>query len=659
MPRREILVVGLILLTLTTFWRVNLNGFVGYDDPDYITSNEIIKQGLSKETLEWAFGNVHGENTYWHPLTWVSHMIDIELFGMNAAGHHLMSLAFHMASAVVLFLLLQSMTGALWRSAMVAALFAIHPLQVESVAWATERKNVLSTLFWMLTLYFYGRYVKAPNATRYLCSLISFALGLMCKPALVPLPFVLLLLDYWPLRRFVPFLKLKTCESACAAAVPAPVSNRQIILEKLPFFVLAIASSLLTLAGHQSLGMLGEQATPPPLLKWGNVVLSYVRYLGKALFPNDLAVFYPFPRSIEPDAIVACIVLLFAISAVALWQFQRRPYIAVGWFWFLGVLTPTIGIVYVGIQAMADRFVYVPVVGLFIALVWGVGEAFQRLKVPMTVAWITALAVLGTLVSTSMAQVGYWKNDYTLFERARTVTRDNYMAYTAVGGILLREGKIDEAMDYFRTAQQFQPGFADTYYSIGIAMFKRNDMPAAITNFEQALKLRPIYPEARLNLALALQSTERLDESVENYQLYLRARPESADAHLGIGNALLTGGRFKEAIEHFREAIRLNPKASGAMARLAWILATHADDKIRNGTEALRLAQEACRLTNYQHVQTVNTLAAAYAESGDFDSAVKTAQQALDLAKSQGESRLVAVIENLRQRYVRREAYRE
>jgi protein O-mannosyl-transferase len=657
---RAILAASLLVLTVATFWKVSQNGFVGYDDPDYLTSNDIIKRGISKSGLVWAFSKLHGEQTYWHPITWLSHMADVQLFGMNPGAHHLVSLVVHCATVLLLFVLLQTMTGALWRSALVASLFAIHPLQVESVAWATERKNVLSTFFFVLTLCFYVRYTRFPTIWRYLVSLLTFGIGLMCKPAIVPLPGVLMLLDYWPLRRFtLTFARPFVVSSKEGTSNIVPTSAKWLILEKLPFAALAIASSLLTLSAHRGLGMLQDASAPPPNLQWANVLLSYVRYIGKTLWPTDLAVFYPYPTSIPIDVTIVCGLLLITVTAACLWQLRKRPYLAVGWLWFLGVSIPTIGLIPVGLQAMADRFAYVPVAGLFVAAAWGLADLVKRFHVPTILVALLSGTSIAALASASFKQVDYWKNDYTLFERARTATHNNFMAYTAVGGVLLRQGQFEEAMRYFTIAQSIEPGFPDTYFSLGVAMYMRSNLEGAITNFQHALQLRSDYPEARLNLALALQTSGRLNESIENYRLFLRIRPHFAQAHFTVANLLLTSGRTVEATDHLREVIRLDPKSSGAMARLAWILATHSDSSLRNGLEAIRLAKEACELTKYQHVQTVNTLAAAYAETERFDLAVRTAEQALDLAKSKGEINLLPIIEDLRDRYRRREPYRE
>ena len=379
MKRTTLVAVGLVLLTAAIFCRVGSLEFLSYDDPDYITLNPIIQKGLSGEGLAWAFGKIHGQETYWHPITWVSHMLDVEMFGLRPGGHHLVSLAFHIANVVLLFVMLNAATGALWRSALVAALFAIHPLQVESVAWITERKNVLSTFFWMLTLWFYVGYTRAPGTGRYLASLGSYAIGLMCKPALVPLPAVLLLLDYWPLRRLT--FGSKTATPSPPVGVRRQPSLKKLLLEKLPFFALAIILSLITLSAHRGLGMINEAGAPPRSLEIGNIFVSYVRYLRKALWPSDLAVFYPFPTSLAADLVIGAVVILLAITALVLWQGKRKPYLAVGWFWFLGVLIPAIGIVRVGVQAMADRFVYVPIVGLFIAVVWWVADLLESRNV--------------------------------------------------------------------------------------------------------------------------------------------------------------------------------------------------------------------------------------------------------------------------------------
>jgi protein O-mannosyl-transferase len=650
-PRHYLVAAVLAILTFSTFLKVRENGFVGYDDPDYLTLNPIVRQGLTRDGLAWAFGKIHGEQTYWHPLTWVSHMLDVQLFGMNATAHHLVSLGLHTANAVLLFLVFRTMTGALWRSAVLAALFAVHPLQVESVAWATERKNVLSTFFGVLTLYSYVRYAKAiENGSRkswYIVTVVVFALGLMCKPALVPLPGVLVLLDYWPLRR-LPLQSFRT---------PGPLSR--ILVEKTPFFILSVGSIIITMLAHQGLGMLSEAAAVPKGLQWANVFLSYVKYVGKTIFPTNLAVFYPFPQAIDAGTVTLCILLLLALTVLAMFQREKRPYLLVGWLWFIGMLVPAIGVVHVGIQAMADRFVYVPIIGLFLCAVWGLTELLDRRHVITSVRAAFATIIIAVLGAISWSQIGYWKNDYSLFERARTVTRNNYMAYTAVGGVLLKQGQWAQAMEYFRIAREMEPTFADVYFSIGLAMAQKGQVTEAIANFQEAVRLKPFYPEAQLNLALMLQTAGQLDQSIVTYKQLLRVQRHSDQGHLGIGNALMIRGGVNEALDHLREAIRLNPQSSAAMARLAWILATHPNPNVRNGGEAVRLADQSCKLSGYAHTESLITLSAAYAENAQFSVAVHTADQALRSAHLKSETHLVRMIENLRNLYLTKQPYRE
>jgi protein O-mannosyl-transferase len=657
-PRHYLVAAVLAILTFSTFLKVRENGFVGYDDPDYLASNPIVRQGLTREGLTWAFGKIHGEQTYWHPLTWVSHMLDVQVFGMNAAAHHLVSLSLHTANAVLLFLVLRMMTGSLWRSAMVAALFAVHPIQVESVAWATERKNVLSTLFGMFTLYAYIRYVQTSDKERsrhwYILSTAFFALGLMCKPALVPLPGVLLLLDYWPLNRL----------NGKRLPVKVPSSNqrtllRTVLLEKIPFFIMAGASSIITMLAHRDLGMLSEAGAVPKSLQWANVFLSYVKYVANTIIPTNLAAFYPFPRTIDAHTLAVCIVLLAGITAMAVVQRYKRPYFLVGWLWFIGVLVPAIGVVHVGIQAMADRFAYVPIIGLFLCAVWSATDLLNRRQVPASVRTALATIIIAGLVAISWRQIGYWKNDYSLFERARTVTRNNYMAYTAVGGVLLKQGQWAQAMEYFRIAREMEPTFADVYFSIGVAMSQKGQVAEAITNLEEAVRLKPFYPEAQLNLALMLQTAGQLEQSIAIYEQLLRVQPRSDQAHLGIGNALMTRGRVNEALDHLHEAIRLNPQSSAAMARLAWILATHPDPNIRDGSQAVRLAEQSCNMSGYSHTESLITLSAAYAENAQFSPAVHIADQALRSAHLKHETHLIPMIENLRNLYQTEQPHRE
>lgn len=577
---RTVLVSALLLLlTLGTFWPVGRHDFINFDDPDYVTDNPQVQAGVTVQGLAWAFLNLHGLRTYWHPVTWVSHMLDCELFGLNPGPHHLVNLLFHVANVILLLLLLRRMTGSLWRSAVVAALFALHPLQVDTVAWIAERKNVLSTLFWFLTTLAYVRYAEAPNVRRYLVLLPLYGIGLMCKPALVTLPCTLLLLDFWPLRRFA--WANRTLAVPGGRQFPV-VSLKLLTLEKVPLFLMAVASGLATILAHQ--GLRSVDLTAMPLgSRLGNAIVSYARYLGKAFWPDNLAVFYPHPGAWPIEAVLGSAALLVLGTALAVFLSRRAPYLVVGWFWFVGVLVPMSGIIQAGAQAMADRFAYVPLVGLFVLVVWGAWDLalrFLKNPVPLRIAAAVVIAVCAFL---SSRQVSHWKNSITVFSHALNVTENNHSAHFSLGNALADQGRMTEAMRHWEAA-----------------------------------------------LAIA---------------------PSHAEVHGRIASALAEQGDAAGAIARYRKALEIDPELADALNNLAWLLATHPDPAIRNGPEAVRLAEKACELTQYERTVMMGTLAAAYAEVGRFEDAAATAERALRNALRSNEKDLAVRNRELLQRY--------
>ena len=450
------LLLGLAILAL--YWPALNCDFVNYDDPTYITSNQDIQHGLNKESIAWAFKT--GAASNWHPLTWLSHMLDVQLYGLNPKWHHLTNLLLHMVNSILLFLILKRMTGALWRSAMVAALFALHPLRVESVVWISERKDVLSTLFWMLTVGAYARYVEKVDGQSqhnsqqrtigasskvkvyYGLAILFFACGLMSKPMLVTLPFVLFLLDYWPLQRF---------------QIPELQGVSRLLLEKIPFFAMAIASSVVTFIVQKQGGAVSPLTGLPFLARFGNAFIAYTRYLGKTIWPVDLSVLYPHPGHWPIIQIIGAIVFLALITAAVIWRWRAQPYLAVGWFWFVGMLVPAIGLVQVGIQSMADRYSYVPIIGIFIMAVWGMGELSARLPSGKWVAGIFAGLVLVICAVMTPLQVKFWQNSETLFLHAVDVTDDNYLAYNNLGFFYSNMGQTERAMKFYQSALKINP----------------------------------------------------------------------------------------------------------------------------------------------------------------------------------------------------------
>ena len=607
--RRSIFIcLGLALAVLAVYGRLCDCDFVALDDGDYVTANEMVKRGVSWEGLVWAFSTSHASN--WHPLTWLSHMVDFQLYGFNAAGHHLTSLLLHAANSILLFLLLQRMTRAPWRSALAAALFALHPMHVESVAWISERKDVLSTLFWMLTVWAWVRYVEEWKSGRtragvcYLGSVLFFALGLMAKPMLVTLPFILILFDYWPLRREA-----------------APFARR--LAEKTPFFIMAGASCGMTLWAQRQGGAVISLGYLPVADRLENMAVAYVRYIEKTFWPAHLAVFYPMPDRWPDWQIAGAGAVLALVTGWVVWRARAQRYLVTGWLWFLGMLAPVIGLVQVGSQSMADRYHYLASVGLFIMVIWAAGEWVPRFGARLP-AILGSLAVAGCMLATPW-QVRYWKNSVALFAHAAATTENNAIIEDYLGSALGEEGRTEEAMAHLRQALTLAPGFAQAHYDLG-------------------------------NVLLQLG---RADEAIPQFQETLRVRPNSAEAHRQMGNALRQAGSMAAAIGQYEKALAIRPDDIQTAGTLAWVLATSPDASLRNGATALTLALRADRLSGGQNPVVLGTLAAAYAEVGKFSDAIPTVQRALSLAAAQGNSALAGALQGQLELYRARSPFRE
>jgi tetratricopeptide (TPR) repeat protein len=667
--RRDLLIVlFLTVVTGAVYWQVSRHEFINYDDPDYVTGNGVVQQGLTKEGLAWAFGNLHGEKTYWHPVTWLSHMLDCQWFGLKPGAHHLVNVLLHVINAVLVFFLFKRMTGAVWRSAVVAALFALHPLQVDTVAWVSERKNVLSTLFCLLTLGAYVRYVARPGLVRYLGVLVFFILGLMSKPTLVTLPCVLLLLDFWPLGRLKIFksggAEVKPTKTAGPGANPqSPARHSSVgwlLLEKLPLFVLAIASGIVTILAHRGLGMGSYEVHRLPMrLRVENAFVSYARYVGKAIWPAKLSILYPHPGVWPAWQVAGSAALLLAVTGAALWNLKRRPSLAVGWFWFLGVLVPAIGLVQVGVQAMADRFAYVPVIGLFVLIVWGVSDwasAWRQGKVYLGIATGAALAACTVLTS---LQLRHWQNSITLFEHVVRVTTNNFVAQNFLSIYLLAAGKPDEALIHVSEALLIRPEVPQFWFQRGEVFAAQHRPAEAIEQYRQAAQLNPKWSEPVKSIGNVLLREGKTNEAIAQYVAANKMAPDDWEAHARLAQVLAAGPDTAAGIEHYREALRLKPDWPETLNNLAWLLATHPNPAFRDGAEAVRLAERACALTGRKRVLYIGTLAAAYAEAGKFGEAVRTAQEARDLAAATGETELAAMNEKLRQLYQAGKPYRE
>jgi protein O-mannosyl-transferase len=579
---RLLVCVVLVSLTLAAFWPVLHHDFNEYDDAQYVTRNGHVKEGLTASSLHWALTSFHASN--WHPVTWMSHMLDWSLYGPAAGGHHFTSLLLHLLNACLLFLVLERGTGAAGRSAVVAALFAVHPLHVESVAWIAERKDVLSTLFWLLATLAYVRSARAPRTADRAAVAILLALGLAAKPMLVTLPFTLLLLDFWPLRRWG-----WDRPRGLFPRIPSALFR-----EKIPLFLLSAASCAVTLAAQQ--GAMGSLERYPPAARAGNALLSYASYLAKTVWPARLAVFYPRGDPFADVSKVIGAAALLAVATGAAFLLRRtRPYVLFGWLWYLGALVPVIGLVQVGNQSMADRYTYVPLIGIFVIAVWGAADglrALARAAAGRDPAWllIPAAIVLVPLVAATRIELGYWRDAVALFERAVSVA-DSGIARTNLGEALLNRGRDAEAAEQFRAALGIDPLLGEAHNSLGLLLEREDRIEEALGHYEDAVRVRPGYGVAHRNLGRLLGSLGRLDEAVAHDRRALEIDPLDAGAHANLGLALDAQGRLEEAVAHYEAALEIDPRSPDVHNNLGSTLSRlgRADDAYRQFAEAVRL----------------------------------------------------------------------
>ncbi len=623
--------VFLLLAVALVFGQTVRHEFVNYDDGPYVYENPQVAGGLTARGIAWALTASHGGN--WHPLTGLSHMLDVQLYGLNAGGHHLTNVLLHAAAAILLFLVLWRMTGFLWRSAFVAAVFAIHPLRVESVAWVAERKDVLSGLFFMLTLWAYVGYARRPfSSVRYLAVAVLFSLGLMAKPMLVTLPFVLLLLDYWPLGRMGPL-----------SADKPPPFPWLVIVEKLPLMALTIASCVATIITQS------EAITPidtiPISSRISNALVSYVAYIGDLFYPVGLAVLYPHPGSGLPIWKVAASTLaLTGITTAAVAWRRRFPYLFVGWFWYVGMLVPVIGLVQVGSHSMADRYTYLPQIGLSLCVTWGIAQFAASRRHRCRLCGIASALVILLLMGLAWRQTSYWRDSETLWTHALACTADNYTVHNDLGVIVEERGRIDEAIAHFQKALKIKPNFAEAHHNLGNAFMRRGQADAAITHYQKSLELWPGDAKSHNNLGVALAGLEQVESAIIHFQRALEIQPDYAEARFNLGRALDRQGKTADAVIQWREAVRLQPNRIVLLNQLAWVLATCPAESIRNGAEAVDLARRAVRLSDGRDAAILDTLAAAYAETGRFSEAVETVERAVSLASVQGNAALADII---------------
>jgi protein O-mannosyl-transferase len=617
MSRPRLISLLLALVTLVVYLPVRTHSFVNYDDTDYVTENSFVKNGLSWTDLKWAFTTFHASN--WHPLTWISHMADCQLFGPNAGAQHFVNVLFHAANAALLFILLWRLTGAIWPSAFVAALFAWHPLHVESVAWISERKDVLSTFFALLALLSYTKYVKENRRRNFWLALIFFALGLMSKPMLVTLPFVMLLLDYWPLQRFSNY-EIQISKAA------------RLVLEKIPFFIFTAISCAVTFFAQRSgeaIVSLKNVSLPHRL---ENAPLALGRYLLKIVWPANLAVIYPMPDKISPLAVAASAAVLILISAGAWFARRRNPYLPVGWLWFLGMLVPVIGLVQVGGAALADRYTYFPATGIFIIVAFAARDLANRLRFPKIIFSAASVLVLVACVILTEKQLRYWRDSETLFRHAIAVTKDNDIAFVNLGVALDVQGKFDEALAQYREALRIAPGRYQIHNNVANILDKIGRPEAALAEYRAAIRLEPKMAFLHNAAGETLVELGRLSEALDELTNAAQLDPGYAAPHFQMGKVFLKQGRDAEAMDQFHAALSLDPENFKILTYVARVLAAAENPEIRDGKTALLLAANANALTGGQQPLVLDALGMACAETGDFTNAIEVARRALDLA---------------------------
>ena len=738
--------------TLVIYGQVLEFQFVHWDDKAFVSENPQIAGGFSRDNFIWSLG-IHGPG-HWHPLAWWGHQLNCQVFGLEPGAHHLVNVLLHAAAALALLTAFWRLSENFWPSALVAALFALHPLSVESVAWVSHLRDPLSTLFWALVMWSYAAYARRGGSRRYLLVLVLFALGLMAKPMLITLPFVLLLLDYWPLGR-VKFVGWRLEHTADR-------STAWLLLEKAPLFALSCVSIWLSYLCQQVTGAVGSLETFSMGSRLANTAQSYVLHLHHMLWPVKLSPVYPFPTSFHAPLVIGAVVLLLALTAAAVFLGRREGYLLVGWLWYLGTLVPVIGLLKMGVPtSMTDHHAYVPLLGVYVVFAWTLaGWVRRRPALRPAVIGAVAVVLLGLLPLT-WRQAAVWRDTESLFGHALAVTSNNYIAHNSMGRALLLQGKNAEAIEHYHRALGIQPHYAGAHYNLGVALQSQGKIVEGIEHYHRALRIdpehasahnnlgntllgqgkvveatehyrralraRPDYALARFNLGNALQRqgkiAEAIDEyywavrinpgyakahanlgvalqrqgksveAIEHFHRALQINPEDASAHNNLGNALQLQGDFAGAIEHYRRALKirpdhasthsnlgdafgvqgdipaavrhytraldLNPNSLPALNRLAWIRATHGDAALRDGAQAVELAERSCELTGHQDATAIDTLAAAYAEAGRFDEAINTASQAIGAASAAGDEKLAQKIRDRVVLYRQGVPYRE
>jgi len=573
---RDLLICIIISAAIViVYWPVQHFDLISLDDIDYIAGNPYVKSGLTWNSFLWALKDIH--TGYWHPLTWVSHMLDYQFFGSRVGGHHWTNVIFHIANSILLYTVLKRMSGAAWKSALVAALFAVHPLNVESVAWVSERKNILCTFFWFMGMWSYAYYVERPTPYKYCLILMTFSLGLMSKPMIVTFPFTLLLLDYWPMGRLTSWKMFP-----------------RLFFEKIPLFILAAIVGIVTFLSSFHGDVTISIDKLPIVDRVANAVVSYAKYLGKMFWPESLAVFYPYSREFGSFQIIGAVLLLSVISCLAIFMAHKYRYALMGWLWYLGTLVPVIGIIQVGKQAMADRYAYVPMIGLFIIIAWGIPDLLRGWPRRKIVFAISSGAVILGLMICTLLHVRYWQNGVTLFDHALRVTYMNSRAHYNLGISLIDLGKFNEAIYHFEYAIRLEPEYAGSYGYMGIALAGQGRIDEALDFYHEALRIKQDDEKTHNNLGVALAGKGMFNEAIEHFQEALKIRPDYVYANRNMGDALVRLGKTEEAIGYYEKALKIDRDNAVTHNNLGLALAKAGRDR-----EAIGHFQEALKIDPY------------------------------------------------------------